>query len=172
MNLFLLVSHHRNHLCSVSALFSWIFHWAGPTIYQNVAKSQHFTFSEHLSTLISKIDVHKPKQQMNTSPAFRDATGGLRLSHLTDIWSVSAPIAHFIFCSMWVEKSLRYHSDSHDPRLDHSPPAGDLKYHDLIICADLIPSSHGWLKVFRAHLASKQGWCSTSLRHNEPAPYV
>lgn len=24
------------------------------------------------------------------------------------------------------------------PRLDHSPPAGDLKYHDLIICADLI----------------------------------
>lgn len=31
-----------------------------------------FTFSEHLSTLMSKIDVHKPKQQMNTSPAFRE----------------------------------------------------------------------------------------------------
>lgn len=69
---------------------------------------------------------------------YAKATGGLRLSHLTDIWSVSAAIAHFIFCSMWVEKSVRYHSDSHNPRLDHSPPAGDLKYHDLIICADLI----------------------------------
>lgn len=77
----------------------------------------------------------------NTVPAFCSGYRQAQISHLTDIWSISAPITLFIFCSMWVEKTFRYHWDSHSPQLDHSPPAGVVKYHDLIICADLIPSS-------------------------------
>lgn len=91
-------------------------------------------------TLLSANQYNKSRPS-NTVPAFCSGYRQAQLSHLTDIWSISAPIALFIFCSMWVEKTFRYHWDSHSPQLDHSPPAGDVKYHDLIICADLILSS-------------------------------
>lgn len=81
-------------------------------------------------------------QKATLSQRFAQAAGKPRyLAHLTDTWSISAPISVFIFRSMWVEKTFRYQWDSRSPQLDHSPPAGVVKYHDLIICADLILSS-------------------------------
>lgn len=49
-------------------------------------------------------------------------------------------------------KDFRYHWDSHSPQLDHSPPAGVVKYRYLIICADLILSSWRPALSFKATL--------------------
>lgn len=117
--------------------------------------------------------------QTQLSQNFAQATGKPSyLVHLTDIWSISAPISLFIFCSMWVEKTFRYHWDSRSPQLDHSPPAGVVKCHDLIICADLIlssckqwnplqrnPARWNYLQIL-CHCSSFPSTDQTTLKHN------
>lgn len=72
--------------------------------------------------------VHKSIQQITSRGSILASGSGCRraqLSHLTDIWSISAHIWLLIFCSVWVEKkrTLRYLRESQSPRRDHSPHA-------------------------------------------------
>lgn len=64
-----------------------------------------------------------------------------RLSHLTDIWSISVHIWPF---NLWAEKKKDAPMSHRVPKRDHSRPpthpARVSKCHNLIICADLILS--------------------------------
>lgn len=89
------------------------------------------------------------------SQDFSQSTGNpAYLAHLTDIWIILTRICVFIFCSMWLEKTFRYHWGSCSPKLNHSPPEDVVKYCGLIIFADLILSSCRQWNLLQRTLAS------------------
>lgn len=89
------------------------------------------------------------------SQDFSQSTGNpAYLAHLTDIWIILTHICVFIFCSMWLEKTFRYHWGSCSPKLNHSPPEDVVKYCGLIIFADLILSSCRQWNLLQRKLAS------------------
>lgn len=89
------------------------------------------------------------------SQDFSQSTGNpAYLAHLTDIWIILTHICAFIFCSMWLEKTFRYHWGSCSPKLNHSPPEDVVKYCGLIIFADLILSSCRQWNLLQRKLAS------------------
>lgn len=89
------------------------------------------------------------------SQDFSQSTGNpAYLAHLSDIWIILTRICVFIFCSMWLEKTFRYHWGSSSPKLNHSPPEDVVKYCGLIIFADLILSSCRQWNLLQRTLAS------------------
>lgn len=112
------------------------------------------TWQKH-SLPINNITHSNISYNVMLSQDFSQSTGNpAYLAHLTDIWIILTHICVFIFCSMWLEKTFRYHWGSCSPKLNHSPPEDVVKYCGLIIFADLILSSCRQWNLLQRKLAS------------------
>lgn len=111
-----------------------------------MTKESQYPFNGNKFKRLCSPDINKCWPQINSINSYEAklSPGLFRLQAgpvISSIWQTSEVYQRLSLCSMWVEKTFWYHRDSCSPQLDHSPPAGVVKYHDLIICVDLILSS-------------------------------